>query len=312
MLAVADIAGYIDTWILSDESPATNGDGSASDDDASSGDESSDDDAVEDGGQQWRRNPAAKLLPKLPSSPVVLSFSGDCPQSSRGTGSSTSADDYTLLAITSSWYILTFHPLQGQLTDWSRRNPRKTLPGSIRDLLDLAQGVFWEGPRMWVYGISFLFMIDTSQDMPPAGQTYDTQENGAKGLKRKRTGPTTGAGGKMVKGNTVPHQVLRHSGKKAEDLDMEEEAEDSDANSDEEMEEANGELSDLRNDLKTSQAVVSTDGQKRWWITHKYRPVLGMVSLSDPGQPLEIALIERPTWDVEMAEKYYAGNEYRR
>ncbi|KAK0391803.1 hypothetical protein NLU13_1302 [Sarocladium strictum] len=314
MLAVADIAGYIDTWILSDNSSTANSNVPSDDDDASSGDESSDGEAADNGSEQWRRNPTAKLLPKLPSAPVVLSFSGDCPLGSTTNNSGSSANDYTLLAITSSWYILTFHPLQGQLTDWSRRNPRKTLPGPIRDLLDLAQGVFWEGSRVWVYGISFLFMIDTSQDMPTLGQVCEAQENGTKGTKRKRTGPITGAGGKMAKGNTVPHQVLRHTGKKAEDLDMEGEAEDSDVNSDEEMEEANGELSELRqsNDQQSSQAVVSTDGQKRWWITHKYRPVLGMVALSDPGQPLEVALVERPTWDVEMAEKYYAGNEYRR
>lgn len=41
-------------------------------------------------------------------------------------------------------------------------------------------------------------------------------------------------------------------GKKVEDFDMEEEVEDLDVNSDEEMEEVNGEFSDLCNDLKMS------------------------------------------------------------
>jgi U3 small nucleolar RNA-associated protein 4 len=306
MLAVADIAGYIDTWVLADGASTSNGENADSVDDGSSGDESSDDDDVAVEAQQWKRNPTAKLLPKLPSAPVVLSFSDD--------SLTTSGSGCTLLAITSSWYILSFQPLQGQLTEWSRRNTRKSLPAPIRDLLDLAQGVFWEGSRVWVYGISFLFMIDTSQDLPPAGDSLDVQQHGATGLKRKRTGPNTGAGGKMLKGNTVPHQVLKHAGKNAEDIDIEDEQDDSDVNSDDEMEDANGELSDLRQagEQKTSQTVVSSDGKKRWWLTHKYRPILGVAPLSEPGQPLEIALIERPTWDVDMAEKFYAGNEHRR
>lgn len=306
MLAVADIAGYIDTWVLADGASKANGEDAGSDDDGTSGDDSSDDDDVASAAQQWKRNPTAKLLPKLPSAPVVLSFSDD--------SLTTSGGDCTLLAITSSWYILSFQPLQGQLTEWSRRNTRKSLPAPIRDLLDLAQGVFWEGSRVWVYGISFLFMIDTSQDLPPVGDSLDVQQHGATGLKRKRTGPNTGAGGKMLKGNTVPHQVLKHAGKNAEDVDIEDDQDDSEVNSDDEMEDANGELSDLRQagEQKTSQTVVSSDGKKRWWLTHKYRPILGVAPLSEPGQPLEIALIERPTWDVEMAEKFYSGNDYRR
>ena len=308
MIAVGDIAGYIDTWILSDATSLANGAEAMSDDEASS-DDSSDEDEVAPDARKWRLNPEAKRLPKLPSAPVVLSFSDETSPAAQDKGKGASKSDYTLLAITSSWYIMTFNPLQGQLTDWARRNPRRALPGPIRDLLDLAQGAFWQGSRVWVYGISFLFMIDTSQDLPPPVANAEVDlANGGRGMKRKRVGPTTGAGGKMIKGNTVPHQVLKHNGKREEELESEDEAEDSDVNSDEEMEEANGELNDLRQstDGTTSQALVAHDTHKRWWITHKYRPILGVVPFSAHGDAMEVALVERPTWDVEMAERYSA------
>ncbi len=57
---------------------------------------------------------------------------------------------------------------------------------------------------------------------------------------------------------------------------------------------------------------------RRWWCTHKYRPILGMVPLESHGvvdddaeegvedkyPPLEVALVERPAWDLELPAQY--------
>ncbi|PHH88319.1 hypothetical protein CDD83_7699 [Cordyceps sp. RAO-2017] len=122
MLAVADLAGFIDTWVLRTAEGARRkgggGDSADEDEAASSSDSSSS--ASGDEAERWIRNPAGKQLPKLPSVPVVLSFSDHMPgrqgqQASRqeeadGTG------DYVLAAITTSWHVLAFHPRRGSLT----------------------------------------------------------------------------------------------------------------------------------------------------------------------------------------------------
>ncbi|KOS21531.1 U3 small nucleolar RNA-associated protein 4 [Escovopsis weberi] len=339
MLAAADLAGYVDTWILRDaDADAVEAQGGAptdgGDDDASSGSDSdsSEDDADEsaarDGAKaRWVRNPSAKLLPKLPSSPVVLSFS---------------EDDYTLAAITASWNVLVFHPLQGTLTPWSRRHPRKALPAPVKDLLDLAKGVFWQGSRLWIYGVSFLLMLDMAQDLQQqqqqqvAAAANGTAVVGAEsqqaGMKRKRVGASSGAGGKMAHENLAPHQIGKYANGQWEDVLVYRSASSSSqgddaataAESDEEMEDAgaDGELTQLRNASGASEKLQQLQQQQQqqqdddevvserrsWWITYKYRPVLGVVPLGGP----EVALVERPTWDVEKQEKYYAGEEWER
>ncbi|KIL88056.1 hypothetical protein FAVG1_08939 [Fusarium avenaceum] len=322
MLAASDLAGYIDTWILSE------GDKIKSEDDASSSSESESSEEEEEASQnieKWIRNPSAKLLPKLPSAATVLSFSADVPQakvSPRGSpdgknGSSDHVDDYTLLAITSSWNLLTFHPLQGSLTPWSRRHVRKDLPAPVQDLLDLAKGVFWQGSRAWIYGVSFLLMLDLAQDLPKPleGEVIDpTATMGKQNLKRKRTGPSTGAGGRMEQGALAPSLVRKHTAGQWEDVDMEDAPRPEDINSDDE-DQPEGELAQLRNRREVGKdlEVAETGGERKsWWMTFKYRPIFGVVPISTADQPLEIALVERPTWDVDMPESYFSVEQWRR
>jgi U3 small nucleolar RNA-associated protein 4 len=319
MLAASDLAGYIDTWILSD------GDKSKSEDDASSSSESESSDEEEEASQnieKWIRNPSAKLLPKLPSAATVLSFSADVPQakvSPRGSpdginGSSDHVDDYTLLAITSSWNLLTFHPLQGSLTPWSRRHVRKDLPAPVQDLLDLAKGVFWQGSRAWIYGVSFLLMLDLAQDLPKPLEGEVSDPTGKQNLKRKRTGPSTGAGGRMEQGALAPSLVRKHTAGQWEDVDMEDAPRPEDFNSDDE-DQPEGELAQLRNRREVGKdlEVAETGGERKsWWMTFKYRPIFGVVPISTADQPLEIALVERPTWDVDMPESYFSVEQWRR
>lgn len=328
MLATSDLAGYLDTWILrGHDGDLQNGTKTEGADDASSSSESDssdeDDDAVTSAGERWIRNPNAKLLPKLPSAPTVLSFSDDIPQSKASpstngvNGDSDSVEDYTLLAITSSWNLLTFHPLQGSLTPWSRRHGRNALPVPVQELLDQAKGALWQGSRVWVYGVSFLFMIDTAQDLPKPVSEPDHPETPSKqGTKRKRTGPISGAGGRMEVGNLAPHQIRKHAAGQWEDIDMDDAPRPDDANSDDEMHDGEGELAQLRNRTDAQAGALEateTGGQRKsWWMTYKYRPIFGIVPLSGKDQPLEVALVERPTWDVEMPEQYFGLEEWEK
>lgn len=321
MLAAADLAGYLDTWVLRGAGEhQQNGTKPGGEDDASSSSESdsSDDDAAIPPGERWVRNPSAKLLPKLPSAPAVLSFSDDVPGTTSPSlqdAESAAADDYTLLAVTVSWQIFVFHPSQGSLTPWSRKHPRKALPAPVQDLLDLAKGVVWQGPRAWIYGVSFLLMIDLSQDLPkPAPESDAPTDSPAKpGLKRKRTG----AGGRMEQGNIAPHQIRKLTAGQWEDIDMDDVPRDAEADSDDDddMDKAEGELVQLRS-RRQEEAVGSSDEmtqqRKSWWMTYKYRPIFGIVPLSAVDQPLEVALVERPTWDVDTQEKYFSLEEWER
>ncbi|TDZ13363.1 U3 small nucleolar RNA-associated protein 4 [Colletotrichum spinosum] len=339
MLASADLAGYIDTWVLRGPQeiaaqPSAESD-SESDAASSSEDDSSSSSPAE---PRWQRNPNAALLPKLPATPAVLSFSPDpVPESS----------DYTLVAVTTSWHILAFHPAAGALTPWSRRNPISRLPATIRDTRDLAKGLLWQGPRVWIYGVSFLFMLDLSQNLtspsavtavtstPSAVDSTTTTTTtttaaaaAAHGTKRKRRAAESGAGARMQIGSIAPDRVdrfaqtkgakefqqdIEHTGADAMDLDA------SGSDSDDE----DGELALRGSGNQDTQTEEGDDGRARWWFTYKYRPILGIAPLdaaSDGGDDaaaaaaaaLEAVLVERPTWEVDLPERYFGDGEWER
>lgn len=325
MVAVADLAGYIDTWALrSHDQDLQTGDEMETLDDAASASSDNDSSDEEDEGasnmqDRWVRNPNAKLLPKLPSSAVVLSFSDYVPESESSLGAEKDGvDDYILAVVTSSWNVLAFNPRHGALTSWSRRHPRKALPGPVRDLLDLPKGILWQGSRVWVYGVSFLLMLDMGQDLPRVPEAEGGDSQLTQGTKRKRVGQTTGAGGKMERENLAPHQVRKHGADEQwEDIDVVKAPEVGDSDSDEDMVDADGELSKLRSTTISGKTALQSTGSttveaKKWWITYKYRPILGVVPIDTPGQDVEVALVERPTWDVETPERYFAGEEWDR
>ncbi|PHH80573.1 hypothetical protein CDD80_832 [Ophiocordyceps camponoti-rufipedis] len=332
MLAVADLAGFVDSWSLcrggNDEH---NADGVANDDASSSSSFDSGDEPLQaEGG--WNRNVTTKQMPKLPSAPVVLSFSNHVP------AHDDEADDYVLAAVTSSWHVLTFHPRLGALTPWSRRHPRSALPHQVRDIRDLPKGILWQGPRMWVYGVSFLLMIDLSQDLRVATDSSST----AQGRKRKRNGPSSGAGNLNEKYSLAPNKICKYQrngrcevvtvGEASREKESDSDADLSDADdgiTDFEPEDAKGgdkgkamdgeevQTTDSRYDKTTgSKKVLATTSYakgRQWWLTFKYRPVLGIVSLDqDDDSTLEVALVERPSWDREMPERYFASHELER
>ncbi|KAM0283859.1 hypothetical protein ACHAQH_002240 [Verticillium albo-atrum] len=343
MLAVADLAGYIDTWILRSDGETEEKDDASSDSDVSDS-EADDEDADDATGskERWQHTPASTLLPKLPAPPVVLSFAPEAPDAA-----------YTLLAVTNVWHILAFNPLEGGLTPWSRRNPSARLPNTIRDTRDLAKGILWQGLRAWIYGVSFLFMLDLSQDLsdPNSASTALTTDNNASALtkagqKRKRKGAESGAGNRMAIGSLVPQQVDRYvSGKEwqndlenaaaatrseGSDTDMadaDQDERDDDDDDDLGNESEHDALAALRN-RDTQMDASSGSGRKKWWYTYKYRPILGIVALNPAGDgaaapasesaesadlpSLEAVLVERPLWDVDLPERYFGANEAER
>ncbi|KAG6007030.1 hypothetical protein E4U54_000073 [Claviceps lovelessii] len=330
MVAVADLAGYIDTWILhGHEQALQNGGGHAATmaddaaDGASDGDSSSsseeEDNTNADSPDVWVRNPNAKLLPKLPTSPVVLSFSDHVPAA----GTSVKAggpDDYILAAVTASWNILAFHPRNGALTPWSRRHPRNALPGPVQDLLDLPKGALWQGSRIWLYGVSFLLMLDMGQNLPMSVvEAEGTDAQLTHGVKRKRMGLATGAGGRTSQGNLIPHQIRKHGvNDEWEDIAIVDRSQVDESDSDDDMPDKVDELSKQRaltngNDTTMPTTETAADEPKKWWMTYKYRPILGIVPFATTtSQDVEVAVVERPTWDVAMAERYFAGEEWER
>lgn len=346
ILATADLAGYVDTWVLRDGS-LQNGANSSEDDDASSSASSnadSDNEVDSESGPRWIRNPKASLFPKLSHAPVVLSFSEDAlGPSLRGEGGAT--DEPVLLAVTTASRIYTFHPLDGALTRWSRRNGVWKLPEEIRATRDLIKGAVWQGSRVWMYGASFLFMLDISLDYSEGEAEADESTKHKRSRKRKR-GVDTGAGSKMNKAEALAPQHVRvalaDDGKIGEWVDVQmadaDQAESQvDDDDDDESGDEGGELQKLR-DREQSAAVQKDEGvdaaaedgssscttRRNWWHTYKYRPILGVVPLStniEDVQPasgevngkgknnmktpaLEVALVERPKWDVDMPARY--------
>ena len=190
ILAVADLSGYIDTWVLeghedlTQENVTTNGAASSE----SSDDEDTDSDEEHHPtiifGQHWIRNPTASLIPKLDSTPLIFSFrpskallqpliNGHAAlHATRHTPYPHSHDLPTgedrLFVLTSEHNMYEFEVLAGRLTEWSRRNPTASLPAKFRIMDERAMGVIWDvsklKQRIWLYGSSWLWMFDLSQD----------------------------------------------------------------------------------------------------------------------------------------------------
>ena len=204
ILAVADLSGYIDTWVLeghedfTQESVTMNGAASprSSDDEDTDSDEEHHPTVIF--GQHWIRNPAASLIPRLDSTPLIFSFRpSKAPLK-------TSVDSHAALHVTrhtpyphshdlpngedrlfilnSEHNMYEFEVLAGRLTEWSRRNPTASLPEKFRIIDERAMGVIWDvsklKQRIWLYGSSWLWMFDLSQDFSqPTRQPNQSAEH---------------------------------------------------------------------------------------------------------------------------------------
>jgi U3 small nucleolar RNA-associated protein 4 len=332
ILAVSDLAGYIDTFVLEGHEDLLQPIPSIDSEDASSDSSDSESDSESDEevkpklvfGQHWTRNPSALLLPKLPSAPVVLSFrpgvneeltNGAVPRSTRSTPNPVSheipAGEARLLVVTATTDIFEFEVLKGGLTPWSRRNPTSSFPEDFRKTLEQVRGCIWDvsgsKERIWLYSIGWLWMFDLSRDFPQS--TAITVEPSKK---RKRT---HGAGGavadeKLSTGISRQVQKFVHEEEYGQQTLVDGDAMDVD----EEIEEP-ATLDRLRRDDTANAEVAAAAGMEKPhdWHTFKYRPILGIVEIGEgdeKGGP-EVAIVERPIFEADLPPRYYGDQEWK-
>ena len=193
ILVVADLSGFIDTWVLEghedltqdDERFSRRADSVSSNEDGKESDDEDHPTIIL--GQHWIRNPAAALLPKLPTAPLVLCFRPNNPASAAPLINGNTAVHPTrrnphphshdlpdgedrLFILTTEHHIFEYEVLAGKLSDWTRRNPPAHLPVEFREIRDRAIGSVWDvcgdRERVWLYGSSWVFMFDLSKDFP--------------------------------------------------------------------------------------------------------------------------------------------------
>lgn len=213
ILAVGDLSGAIDTWILEGHEAvpvssqqltngvATSDNVSRSASEASDSDSDSDDETSSHPlqGQKWIRTPSGSQLPTLESSILTLAFkpSSATPisphhiQGNQGLHATRhtphpvshehpSQESGYLIAITSSHQIIEFDTLNCKLSDWSRRNPSVLLPEKFKGIKDRVMGVWFDVrpkanmSRLWMYGVNFIYMLDMTRDLAGPG---DKSEN---------------------------------------------------------------------------------------------------------------------------------------
>ncbi|KAL8778250.1 MAG: hypothetical protein Q9213_007502 [Squamulea squamosa] len=398
ILVVGDLSGHLDAWVLEGHEDFTQDPPIASlneDDTSSSSSSSSDESDEEDNptlvyAQHWKHSPTAHLIPKLPSAPLVMSFRP-------ATSSSTPPKEFTigtghlhptrhnpyphshdlpngedrLFIVTSEHQFYEINILAGRISDWSRRNPKSTLPKEFRAIRDRAMGCIWDisspsltnqnRQRIWLYGNTWLWMFDLGQDMSRPKEDEgdesdsDGQQDGefSKMRKRKREKAMrrkkglqdsgdhdddeqsskrrdTGAGSRIPN-----HELDTGVGRKmrktvgAEGTDVKfitlgrEVSDESDVEDDEgEGDDEDKALVRLRRGDNAVTVNGHGDGVVRqaekkgppYWGTFKYRPILGIVPIGgeDGGgrKGVEVALVERPLFDVDLPGRFYGDQEW--
>ena len=382
ILAVSDLSGYIDTWLLEGREDLTQDLNTTPDPESSDSDSDSSSFKTKPTlifGQQWIRNPSGAHLPKLPRTPQVLSFrppiaSTSPPASDAITLHPTRhtphphshalpTGEARLLVITPNNSITEYDVLSGRLSDWSRRNPASLFPTEYRNLRDPAKGVVWDisstSERVWVYGVSWLWMFDLSRDFPSLSDLPNGNNDMANGAaeppsKRKRLADIGGDG-------EAPKQDKREKGsgagskRRARDMDggigrtiqktqgtdianrkiiafdrVQPSSFDDDESSDNDDMVPSKALLALRRGPHPEQVEVDTademqiDGagdtkteKPMHWHTFKYRPILGIVPIGDvreregrEGRGVEVAVVERPLWDMDGPGSHLGDQEW--
>ena len=366
MLACADLSGNIDAWMLANtqaNGAAKPGQGNINGhgNDKSSVSEESDESEDEQleasssiDGLSWRL--VQSKIPKVSSAPLMLSFRPGSVMTTAhdDTAIHTSSCD-RLVIVTLQHEILEFHVRTGKLSDWSKRNPSSELPLDFSRIKDRIMGSVWDvseqKQRIWLYGSSFLFMLDMNQDLAQAAHRRH--------LKRKRS--TRNAGGRLFTGKksnsgagdrAFPFTDFGLAGQQHDESEIEGQfTEGSDDEDDEDEEDnmwqaqdgaptesldksllelrrqesgslaqvvdASGEEKDISGLESTANEGISnkSPGDLPYWVTFKYRPILGIVALRTETQELakdrdqntttsssdlEVALVERPVWDLDL------------
>jgi U3 small nucleolar RNA-associated protein 4 len=378
VFAVADLAGYIDTWVTEGHEDLTAPEvdidepAALSADDDESDDEDVSREQITFLGQRWVRNPAAHLLPRLHSAPALLSFQPTPEGAARPEPNGNPAvhptrhnphphshdipdTEHRLVVVSAHRQMHLFDVMAGRLSEWSRRNPPSSYPSQYRTLKSSAKGCIWDvaqQQRIWLYGESWLFMFDLSRDLPvPESADASDPASGADELetkmskKRKREAAkenarkgTSGAGDvipendapvtKLRRYNTAQDnptkvtQIALHEPRMVTDSDIEYDDDDDDALAS--LRRLNGTANGTPNGHGAPvQAMEAVEGDgteaalelrqrslEPWWHTFKYRPILGIVPISSKDdESLEVVLVERPSWDLDLPPKFVGAHE---
>ncbi|KXL41655.1 hypothetical protein M433DRAFT_59753 [Acidomyces richmondensis BFW] len=317
ILVAADLAGYLDSWVLEGHEDSTAPamakikrdmeKGSTVADSSSDGDGDSDSDDDDDEviiyyGQHWADNPQGHLLPKLDAVPLVLTFRPSQPDAGQGGSANGNpgvhatrrnpnahshqlpSGDHHLLVLTARHHLYEFDILAGRLTDWSRRTlSPAALPEDFTKIKDRAMNAVWDGQgRLWLYGPTWVFMLDVRSDLVEGATS--AQQHGKKRRRKRRAKRMTGSGaGDRIREQDPPVKRFERGRWK------EEVANEKPLRRDLEMaDEDDWEVQRLTvlasdgdpgDDVSGKQSSALTSTRKKWWCTFRYRPILGMVPL---------------------------------
>ncbi|EUC47073.1 hypothetical protein COCMIDRAFT_91063 [Bipolaris oryzae ATCC 44560] len=353
VFAVVDLAGYVDTWVIQghddptapeididDSTPMADNDGSDDEEEESS-------EQITYLGQHWIRNPSGHLLPRLDSTPVLLSFQPNPESSNRPEPNGNPAvhatrnnphpkshelpaTEYKLLLVSAEHQLYLFDIMSGRLSDWSRRNPPSSYPREYKQIDLPAKGCVWDAStpqqRLWLYGEKWLFMFDLSKDFITPS---DTTESAGKKRKRETLKHSASGAGDVAPRKEAPVSKMRkfHSDEadktgRGKWLDVNavprpenDDDDDDDIVDDGEDKEEEDDESTAVTKAEVDDAANGTSLTKRteaWWHTFKYRPILGIVPIaadSDEGHAPEVVLVERPSWDLDLPPRFVGTHE---
>lgn len=355
VFAVVDLAGYVDTWVVEghEDTTAPEVDINELDQVDSGGDESEDDEAEEREqiiflGQHWIRNPSGHLVPRLDSTPVLLSFQPGSDESKETEPNGNPAvhptrhnphphshelptADYRLLLVSAEHQIYLFDVMTGRMSGWSRRNPPSSYPREYQ-LLDLpAKGCVWDvsagQQRLWLYGEKWLFMFDLTKDFDISGA-----DSGASSKKRKRNGHKDNSGaGDIIPQSDVPVTKMRkydssknNEAGKAQWVNVDS-AGPVQTDEEDDAERSSHPLAILRrgstqggeqangqlaNGEENGEVAEQQKRSESWWHTFKYRPILGILPIGGSvDQSPEVVLVERPSWDLDLPARFVGSHE---
>jgi U3 small nucleolar RNA-associated protein 4 len=348
ILAVSDLAGYIDTFVLSgaeDLSLASNTlpNNAASSSSSSSSESDQEPDSEDDKpnltfGQHWTRNPSAAFIPRLPSAPTILSFRPSTNGALTNGNGTTHAiptrhnpnpishdlptGEDRLLVVTATSEIYEFDILRGALSSWSRRNPTSVFPEEFRKVRDLARGCVWDvssgRERVWLYGVGWLWMFDLLKDFPCKPRD---SANATLTKKRKRHGKKEASGaGSMIPDRELGtgisrtmQRIVHEEVDEVEAIAFHDDDDDMDLDSESDADHA---LTRFQRGEGKQGSEEQGGEEQNYWRTFKYRPILGICVIGDPeeGSDIgpEVALVERPIWEADLGPRYFGEQEWEK
>jgi len=180
---------------------------------------------------------------------------------------------------------------------------------------------------LWLYGATWIFGFNTraDHDRVPIVKKQ-VVETPLPSLSLSKPRPTKkrkrgeGAGDAIPQremGGLIyldePKEPLRSKVNPADRMEFDETSEDSDQ--DMADVEADNQEQDVKNEAADGDvgSVARKEKQEavKWFLTHKYRPILGMAPIDKPSTKAmpQMILVERPIWDLDLPARYESAHE---